>query len=123
MAPIIITKIVCALAGARVLDVGSGSGYLSAVMGLLVEPSGGRVTGVEQVPALAARSLQSIQVTHSLQLIAADPSTFLRAVSEMHPNSSQQSYAKHLLKESLQMYVYLSNGLSTNASVKFLLPT
>ncbi len=47
--------------GSHALDVGSGSGFLSAVMALLVEP-GGRVTGVEQVPALAERSLQSIQV-------------------------------------------------------------
>lgn len=47
--------------GSQALDVGSGSGFLSAVMALLVEP-GGRVTGVEQVPALAERSLQSIQV-------------------------------------------------------------
>lgn len=51
-------------AGARVLDVGSGSGFLSAVMGLLVLP-GGHVTGVEKVTDLAQRSVQSIQVARS----------------------------------------------------------
>jgi len=48
--------------GARVLDVGSGSGFLSAVMGLLVLP-GGHVTGVEKVTDLAQRSVQSIQAS------------------------------------------------------------
>ncbi|KAG2433517.1 hypothetical protein HYH02_012635 [Chlamydomonas schloesseri] len=41
--------------GARVLDVGSGSGYLTACLGLLVSP-GGRVLGVEAVGPLAERS-------------------------------------------------------------------
>ncbi|KAG2442321.1 hypothetical protein HXX76_002407 [Chlamydomonas incerta] len=41
--------------GARVLDVGSGSGYLTACLGLLVAP-GGRVLGVETVAPLAERS-------------------------------------------------------------------
>lgn len=49
------------------LDVGSGSGFLSAVMGLLVLP-GGHVTGVEKVTDLAQRSVQSIQVAHSIHL-------------------------------------------------------
>jgi protein-L-isoaspartate(D-aspartate) O-methyltransferase len=38
--------------GARVLDVGSGSGYLAAAMGLMVSP-GGRVLGIEKHPELA----------------------------------------------------------------------
>ncbi len=38
--------------GQRVLEVGSGSGWLAAVMGHLVGPAG-RVTGVELIPALA----------------------------------------------------------------------
>ncbi|GAM82415.1 hypothetical protein ANO11243_003940 [Dothideomycetidae sp. 11243] len=37
--------------GAAVLDVGSGSGYLSHVMAELVRP-GGRVVGLEHIPAL-----------------------------------------------------------------------
>ena len=47
--------------GAAALDVGSGSGYLTAVMGLLVGP-GGHVAGVEKVEDLAARSLLSLKV-------------------------------------------------------------
>ncbi|KAI9652136.1 MAG: hypothetical protein M1829_001841 [Trizodia sp. TS-e1964] len=39
--------------GAQVLDVGSGSGYLTAVLGELVKP-GGRVLGIEHVPELVA---------------------------------------------------------------------
>lgn len=41
--------------GARVLDVGSGSGYLTAIFAQLVSP-GGYVTGVEVVPPLVERS-------------------------------------------------------------------
>ncbi len=39
--------------GARALDVGSGSGYLTACMGLMVSP-GGSVLGVEKEEQLAA---------------------------------------------------------------------
>lgn len=46
--------------GCRALDVGSGSGYLAAAMALMVSP-GGYVLGVEKVPELAARSLQSVR--------------------------------------------------------------
>ncbi|GBF98477.1 hypothetical protein Rsub_11687 [Raphidocelis subcapitata] len=46
--------------GARALDVGSGSGYLAAAMALMVAPDG-RVLGVEKVPELAVRSVESIQ--------------------------------------------------------------
>lgn len=41
--------------GARVLDVGSGSGYLCAVFGQLVAP-GGTVVGIEHIPQLVALS-------------------------------------------------------------------
>ncbi|KAG8629869.1 hypothetical protein KVT40_001488 [Elsinoe batatas] len=37
--------------GARVLDIGSGSGYLTHVLAELVQP-GGKVVGVEHIPAL-----------------------------------------------------------------------
>ncbi len=46
--------------GARALDVGSGSGYMTACMALLVGPSG-FVLGVEKVPQLAWRSVGAIQ--------------------------------------------------------------
>ncbi|KAK9906516.1 hypothetical protein WJX75_003206 [Coccomyxa subellipsoidea] len=46
--------------GASVLDVGSGSGYLSACMGHMVG-SKGHVLGIERVPQLAQRSVPSLR--------------------------------------------------------------
>ena len=46
--------------GASVLDVGSGSGYLAAVFCQMVGPTG-RVTGVELVPELMARSQETLR--------------------------------------------------------------
>ncbi|BDA46034.1 Protein-L-isoaspartate(D-aspartate) O-methyltransferase [Coccomyxa sp. Obi] len=46
--------------GASVLDVGSGSGYLSTVMGHLVSDTG-HVLGIERVPQLAQRSIPSLR--------------------------------------------------------------
>lgn len=48
--------------GARVLDVGSGSGYLAAVMARLVTADGaaGAVVGIEHIAALAERSIANI---------------------------------------------------------------
>ena len=45
--------------GARVLDVGHGSGYLCAVFAQLVGPTG-RVVGIELVPELVARATTSM---------------------------------------------------------------
>jgi len=45
----------------KVLDVGSGSGYLTAVFGLLVHQGGGRVVGVEHIPLLVEQSRQSME--------------------------------------------------------------
>jgi len=45
--------------GARALDVGSGSGYLTACMARLVQP-GGKVIGVEHIPQLVDISLKNI---------------------------------------------------------------
>lgn len=48
--------------GARVLDVGSGSGYLTAVMGLMVQgQEGGHVLGVEVFPELAAQGQENVR--------------------------------------------------------------
>jgi len=44
----------------RVLDVGSGSGYLSAAMGTMVGPTG-RVIGIEKHPELAEYSIQRMR--------------------------------------------------------------
>jgi len=46
--------------GSRVLDVGSGSGYLSAAMALMVAPNG-KVIGIEKHPELAEQSVQNIR--------------------------------------------------------------
>jgi len=45
--------------GARILDVGSGSGYLTACMARLVQP-GGKVIGIEHIPELVELSIKNI---------------------------------------------------------------
>jgi len=45
--------------GAKVLDIGSGSGYLSAVLHHLVGPSG-KVIGIEHIPELVDWSVQNL---------------------------------------------------------------
>ncbi|UJR16319.1 hypothetical protein I4U23_003225 [Adineta vaga] len=45
--------------GARVLDVGSGSGYLTACIARLVQP-GGKVIGIEHIPELVELSIKNI---------------------------------------------------------------
>lgn len=50
--------------GARILDVGSGSGYLSAVLARL--RPGARIIGVEYVPELVANSLANLRKDPSL---------------------------------------------------------
>eukprot|EP00850_Spirogloea_muscicola_P008826 SM000048S16538 [mRNA] locus=s48:251619:253443:- [translate_table: standard] len=54
--------------GMRVLDVGSGSGYLTAIMALLVGEEG-RVVGVEHIPELVERSLKAISKGKAGQLL------------------------------------------------------
>jgi protein-L-isoaspartate(D-aspartate) O-methyltransferase len=46
--------------GARVLDVGAGSGWTTALLGRLVGPTG-RVVGVELEPELAARAATAVE--------------------------------------------------------------
>ncbi|KIJ95072.1 hypothetical protein K443DRAFT_683319 [Laccaria amethystina LaAM-08-1] len=46
--------------GARVLDVGSGSGYLAAVLHHLVSP-GGKVVAIDHIPALVDWSVQNLK--------------------------------------------------------------
>ncbi|KAG6612440.1 protein-L-isoaspartate O-methyltransferase [Phytophthora cinnamomi] len=45
----------------RVLDVGAGSGYLTACLGHLVDQDGGRVFGIERIPQLAQLALKNIE--------------------------------------------------------------
>lgn len=44
----------------RVLDVGAGSGYLTACLGRMVEERGGKVHGIERVPELVQMASQNI---------------------------------------------------------------
>jgi len=46
--------------GARVLDVGSGSGYLSAVFHHLTEPTG-TVVGIDHIPELVQQSVENLK--------------------------------------------------------------
>ncbi|KAF3438658.1 hypothetical protein FNV43_RR21422 [Rhamnella rubrinervis] len=46
--------------GMRALDVGSGTGYLTACFALMVGPQG-RTVGVEHIPELVASSIQNIE--------------------------------------------------------------
>jgi protein-L-isoaspartate(D-aspartate) O-methyltransferase len=69
--------------GARVLDVGSGSGYLSAAMAKLVAPNG-FVLGVDKVPELVVRARASLQSANPELLSAEGGHELLRI---MHGNA------------------------------------
>ena len=45
--------------GAKVLDVGCGSGYLTAVFAQMVQPDG-KVVGIEHLPELSALSIRNL---------------------------------------------------------------
>eukprot|EP00743_Colponemidia_sp_Colp-15_P010657 GILK01011767.1.p1 GENE.GILK01011767.1~~GILK01011767.1.p1 ORF type:complete len:248 (+),score=18.64 GILK01011767.1:65-808(+) len=49
--------------GAKVLDVGSGSGYLTACMALMVGPTG-KAIGIEHIPDLVSKSLRNVRSDH-----------------------------------------------------------
>lgn len=49
--------------GARVLDVGSGSGYLAAAMGMMVGDTG-KVVGIEKHPELVEKSIANVRKDH-----------------------------------------------------------
>ncbi|CAG7816767.1 unnamed protein product [Allacma fusca] len=46
--------------GARALDVGSGSGYLTVCMSIMVGPSG-KAVGIEHMPELVAASIENVK--------------------------------------------------------------
>lgn len=54
--------------GMRALDVGSGTGYLTACFALMVGPQG-RAVGVEHIPELATMSINNIKKTAARQLM------------------------------------------------------
>lgn len=49
--------------GEKALDIGSGSGYLTACMALMIG-SRGRVIGVEHIPELVDKSIENVQIDH-----------------------------------------------------------
>lgn len=53
--------------GSRVLDVGSGSGYLTVAMALMVGPSG-KVVGIEHIPGIVALAIQNVKKQHKALL-------------------------------------------------------
>ncbi|NPU13057.1 methyltransferase domain-containing protein [Bradyrhizobium sp. 83002] len=57
--------------GERVLQIGAGSGYYSAVLAEIVGPSG-RVTAIEVDPVLAARAETNLQGLPQVQVISGD---------------------------------------------------
>lgn len=76
--------------GARVLDVGSGSGYLTAVLAQLVRP-GGVVAGVEVVPPLAERSVAALDADPSVQAARADDVTVSVRVADAHWGAAEHA--------------------------------
>ena len=62
--------------GAVALDVGSGSGFLAAAMCELVSP-GGRVFGIEHIPALVEWSKRNVAKHHPQLLATGGPLTLL----------------------------------------------
>jgi protein-L-isoaspartate(D-aspartate) O-methyltransferase len=55
--------------GAKALDVGSGSGYLTACMGAMVRPDG-VVYGIEHVPELVIWSDANMQTSDACKALA-----------------------------------------------------
>ncbi|KAI5817065.1 protein-L-isoaspartate O-methyltransferase [Pyronema omphalodes] len=67
--------------GAKVLDVGSGSGYLCAVFGEMVKPNG-LVIGIEHIPQLVALSLTNLQkAPHTSSILSTSPSSTIPSPS------------------------------------------
>lgn len=54
--------------GKRALDVGSGTGYLTACFGIMVGPQG-RAVGVEHIPELASLSIENIKKSTASSLL------------------------------------------------------
>ena len=69
--------------GAHVLDVGSGSGYLTAVLAQLVRP-GGVVQGVELVPQLAERSQGALEADPAVRAARGDGVTVVVRTADAH---------------------------------------
>ncbi len=66
------------------LDVGSGSGYLTACMAYLVRP-GGKAIGVDHIQELVDKSIVNIKKSHQ--------SLFDEGVLEIHKADGRQGYA------------------------------
>jgi len=70
--------------GAKVLDIGSGSGYLTACMAHLVRP-GGKAIGIEHIQGLVDKSIKNIK-KHNKEL-------FDEGLIEIHKGDGRKGYA------------------------------
>ena len=76
--------------GARVLDVGSGSGYLTAVLAQLVRPRG-VVQGVELVAALAERSRGALEADPAVRAARDDGVAVEVRVADAHWGAAEHA--------------------------------
>ena len=70
--------------GAKVLDVGSGSGYLTACMARLVHP-GGKAIGIEHIQELVDKSIVNLNKNNK--------DLFDEGILEIHKGDGRQGYA------------------------------
>lgn len=50
--------------GAKCLDIGSGTGYITACMAEMVGPTG-KVYGIEHIPYILQKSIEAIEINHA----------------------------------------------------------
>ncbi|XP_077253094.1 protein-L-isoaspartate O-methyltransferase-like isoform X1 [Tasmannia lanceolata] len=55
--------------GMHALDVGSGTGYLTACIAMMVGPGGGRAVGVEHIPELVTTSIENLKKSAAAPLL------------------------------------------------------
>jgi len=85
--------------GMRALDVGSGTGYLTACFALMVGPEG-RAVGVEHIPELVHLLLKTSRKVQQVHSCLMDPSVFTslmvgRAGQSSHPMTASMSELQH----------------------------
>ncbi|CAM8924020.1 unnamed protein product [Rhodiola kirilowii] len=72
--------------GMRALDVGSGTGYLTACFAMMVGPKG-RAVGVEHIPELADQSIKNIQ--------RSEAAPFLKGALSIHVGDGRLGYPQY----------------------------
>ncbi|GAQ83185.1 Protein-L-isoaspartate(D-aspartate) O-methyltransferase [Klebsormidium nitens] len=82
--------------GARALDVGSGTGYLTACMGLMVKDEGGKVVGVEHIKELTEKSKQNVHNSAAGPLLE-------QGVIELHTGDGRKGWPPHALYDAIHV--------------------